>query len=63
MDDDLTLGELARSLVRIEMKLDQAIGDHETRLRRVERVMWVALGLAAAGGVSGIGTLLSAAGG
>lgn len=63
MDDDLTLGELARSLARIEHKLDQAIGDHETRLRRVERVMWVALGLAAAGGVSGIGTLLSAAGG
>lgn len=63
MDDDLTLGELGRSLVRIEQKLDQAIGDHENRLRRVERVMWVALGLAAAGGVSGIGTLLSAAGG
>lgn len=40
-------------LVRIETKLDVAItrdADHETRIRRLERSMWIAVGAAAAGG-------------
>ena len=38
-DDDVTLGEINRGLTRMEHKLDTAIGDHEKRLRNVER--WV----------------------
>lgn len=57
--EEVTTGELARSLQRIEAKLDQVTGDHEQRLRRVERWMWTAMGLAGAGAVSGIGSLLS----
>lgn len=37
--DDVSLGELGRSLQRIELRLDVVTGDHETRLRKVER--WV----------------------
>ena len=38
-DEDVTLGEINRGLTRMELKLDTAIGDHEKRLRNVER--WV----------------------
>lgn len=61
--DEVTNAELSRSLVRIETKLDRATDDHELRLRRVERVMYVALGLAAAGATSGLGALITAIGG
>lgn len=39
MSEDVTLGEVARLLHRIEARLEQVTGDHETRLRRIER--WV----------------------
>lgn len=39
-DDDVTLGELGRSLARIEAKVDTVTGDHEKRLRAVERWMY-----------------------
>lgn len=52
--DDLALFE---RLVRIEAKLDHNSGthaDHETRLRKLERSIWIATGFAAAlGGVAG----------
>jgi len=34
-----TLGEIARTVERVESKLDRAIDDHEMRLRRAER--WI----------------------
>lgn len=40
-------------LIRIEVKLDQALhidSDHEVRIRRLERALWTASGFAAAGG-------------
>ena len=37
--DDVTLGELRRTLGRIELRQERVIEDHEARLRRVER--WV----------------------
>lgn len=40
-------------LVRIETKLDAfntSNGDHETRIRRLEKSMWLIAGAAAAGG-------------
>jgi hypothetical protein len=40
-------------LARIETKLDTVIsqtGDHETRIRKVEKVIWVAAGAAGIGG-------------
>lgn len=48
-------------LVRIEVKLDQALTnhtDHETRIRKLERAVWAASGFAAAGGGI-VGTLLT----
>lgn len=47
-------------LVRIETKLDLATGnhaDHELRIRRLERAVWVASGAAATVGGT-LGTLL-----
>lgn len=40
-------------LVRIETKLDTfntSSADHETRIRRLERAMWLAVGAAGVGG-------------
>lgn len=45
--------EVLDRLVSIETKLDVSISrvdDHETRIRRLERAVWVAAGAAAAGG-------------
>lgn len=39
MTDEPTLGEIARTLARVEAKLDGIAADHEDRLRKVER--WV----------------------
>lgn len=48
-------------LIRIEVKLDQALhidNDHEARIRRLERALWTASGFAAAGG-GVVGALIS----
>lgn len=48
-------------LVRIETKLDAyntSNADHETRLRRLERALWIAVGAAGVGG-GVIGQLLA----
>ena len=37
--EDVTLGELRRTLARIELRQESVVQDHEIRLRRVER--WV----------------------
>ena len=58
MTDDVTMAELARSMQRIESKLDQAIGDHEKRLRRLEQWVWTAAGAGGVGALSGISALL-----
>lgn len=39
VDDDVSNAEIVRSLQRIEARLDTVTGDHEARLRKVER--WV----------------------
>lgn len=52
-----TDGEVLERLTRIEVKLDAQLAradDHETRIRRMERMLWLAAGAAtAAGGVLG----------
>jgi hypothetical protein len=56
--DDVTSVE---RLARIETKIDMwhnAANDHETRLRCLERLMWVAVGISMAGG-SGLSQWLS----
>lgn len=58
MSEEITNAELARLLMRIERKLDEAVGDHEQRIRKLERNLYVASGLSMAGG-TGFGTLLS----
>lgn len=63
MPEEVTNSELSRSLVRIEAKLDKVTEDHEARLRRVEKILYVALGMAVAGMTSGMGAFLSAMGG
>lgn len=37
---DPTLGEIVRTLAKIEARLDRVMNDHEIRLRRVERWMY-----------------------
>lgn len=39
MNDSTTIAEIARTLNRLEGKVDKITDDHELRLRRVER--WV----------------------
>lgn len=44
---------LALAVARIEVKLDQALAnhaDHEVRIRRLERALWMAVGAGLAGG-------------
>lgn len=37
--EEPTIGEVGRTVLRLEAKIDGALADHENRLRRVER--WV----------------------
>lgn len=39
-DSTVTFGEIVRTLERIERRLDAVAGDHEQRLRKVERWMY-----------------------
>lgn len=51
-------------LIRIEAKLDAwrvSQDDHETRLRKLERMLWIATGLAMAGG-AGLSKIVELAG-
>lgn len=65
-DDGITLAEMGRAINRIERKLDGVTGDHEKRLRELERQNatlrgWL-IGAAAAGGLgaaSGLTALVS----
>jgi len=56
-ESEIASHEVLERLTRIEVKLDTAINrtdDHESRLRRLERAVWVATGAAAiAGGAIG----------
>lgn len=56
--EDVTLGELARGQSRMEAKLDRVTLDHEIRLRRLERAVWLATGVGGAGAASGVGALI-----
>lgn len=40
-DTDFTMGEIARTMQRMDSRLERVLEDHETRLRRVERWMYV----------------------
>lgn len=55
---EVTNGELARWLERVEKKIDVITADHETRLRRIERAMYVSIGLAATGATSGLAAMI-----
>ena len=56
----MTPAELNRWLHRVERKLDKVTDDHEQRIRRMERAMYVAIGLGTAGATSGIAAIASA---
>lgn len=63
-DDDVSLGELVRTMLRMEKKLDEVTGDHEKRLRDLERQNatlrgWLigALCVGGLGGVTGVTAL------
>lgn len=58
---DTEMTQSGERLVRIEVKLDQALNqhlDHEARIRRLERVLWMAAGFAATAG-GGVGALVA----
>jgi hypothetical protein len=50
----MTPGEIARSLRRIETKLEEVTGDHEKRLRAIERWMYGAAGAGGLGALTGL---------
>lgn len=59
--NDVTLGELARSMERIERKLDKSIDEHdndtntlERRVAALEQWRWFVVGAGAVGGASGL---------
>lgn len=65
----MDVGELARTnartLIRIEVdlvalnvKIDGLVGDHEARIRALERYMYLAIGSGLAGAAAGVGALL-----
>jgi hypothetical protein len=60
---EVTNAELSRSLVRIEGKLDNVTSDHEGRLRRIERMVYIAIGLGSAGTASGVVQVVATAAG
>lgn len=49
--DNERLAVIETTLVQLVKQLDQQLPAYETRLSRVERVMWLALGMALASGV------------
>lgn len=62
-ESEITNAELMRLLARIEAKLDLAIADHESRIRRVERTVWTSAGLAGAGLLTAVGSIGAVLGG
>lgn len=65
--DGITLAEMGRALNRIEKKLDEQLGDHEKRLRELERQGatlrgWL-IGAAAAGGLGAVSGIVALLGG
>lgn len=64
MADEWDTNSPGAVLARIETKLDkslQELGDHENRLRRIEQLLWKAVGAAAvlgAGGSLGLNKLI-----
>ncbi len=55
---DVTNAELARSIKRVEVKIDRISEDHEDRLRRLERAVWATIGFGLAGAGTGISALV-----
>lgn len=58
MSDEPTLSEIGRTMMRLEVKLDHAMNDIESRVRYLERAVWVATGLGGAALASAIGALI-----
>jgi hypothetical protein len=64
VNEDISAAEFARAVARIdslteivariEKKLDENIGDHEKRLRAIEKWMWTCIGLSVTGALSGL---------
>lgn len=51
--------DIQAQLARIEAKLDKITDDHEMRIRKLERVVYTAFGLAVAGAGAGGTSLLN----
>ena len=45
-DESLSTGEIRRWLERVEQKISLVTGDHEQRLRKLERFMYISVGVA-----------------
>lgn len=58
MRDDVTTAEVFRLLQVIDAKLDKLASDFEPRIRRLERWMWVSIGLGIASGGASLASIL-----
>lgn len=56
--DEISNAELARWMERVEAAVMKITGDHEERLRQLERRLWIMTGLASAGAATSIGAIL-----
>ncbi len=57
--EDVSLPEVARSMYRIEAKLDKALDNHEQRINRLERMISTLIGISigsAGGSIAAIAT-------
>lgn len=57
-DDAVTIGEVSRSLRRIEANIAKITDEHARRLAKLEQLVWFATGAGGLGVLSGIGSLI-----
>lgn len=57
-EEELAIAEIGRTLVRLEGMFDRVTADHESRLRYLEKAIWVATGLGSAALASAVATLV-----
>ncbi len=61
--EDMSLPEVTRSMLRIESKLDKALDEHGARIARLERYIYILIGLSLGSTSGSIIALIKSIGG